>query len=98
MPRPKTVYRGKRKYSWLITLLVSTLALLLLLTVWMFYHLQTYLVYDKDGVRLVLPSERETLTPSELPSGWAKAAAPSPTACACWPCPRMCAVWSAGAS
>ncbi len=65
MPRPKTVYRGKRKYSWLITLLVSTLALLLLLTVWMFYHLQTYLVYDKDGVRLVLPSERETLTPSE---------------------------------
>lgn len=63
MARPKTVYRGKRKYSWLITLLVSTVALLLLLTVWMFYHLQTYLVYDKDGVRLVLPSEREALTP-----------------------------------
>lgn len=74
MARPKTVYRGKRKYSWLITLLVSTVVLLLLLTIWMFYHLQTYLVYDKDGVRLVLPSERAALADSPTDAGGGTAA------------------------
>lgn len=58
MPRPKTVYRGESRPAWIITLAVSVLAALILFVVWLFYHMQQYMVYDKDGARLVLPSER----------------------------------------
>jgi hypothetical protein len=58
MSRPRTVYRGNRKYSWIITLAVFVLVVLLLVAVWLFYYLQRYLVYDKDEVRLVLPADR----------------------------------------
>ena len=61
MPRPRTVYRGKRKYSWIITLAAMLLALLIVLAVWLFYYLQRYIVYDKDGLRLDLSAQREEL-------------------------------------
>lgn len=59
MGRPKTVYRGKRKYNWLITLLLFVLAFLVIGFVWMFDHMQRYVVYEKDGLSLVLPYMRE---------------------------------------
>ena len=66
MPRPRTVYRGKRKYSWIITLIVFVLVALILVAVWLFSYLQRYIVYDKDSLRLVLPSERaETQKPGD---------------------------------
>ena len=61
MPRPRTVYRGKRKYSWIITLAVTLLVLAILLAVWLFYYLQRFIVYDKDGLRLELSAQREEL-------------------------------------
>ena len=66
MPRPRTVYRGQRKYSWIITLVVFLLVLVILFAVWLFYDLQRYVVYDKDGARLVLPSQRTEETPTEV--------------------------------
>ena len=61
MPRPRTVYRGKRKYSWIITLAAMLLVLLIVLAVWLFYYLQRYIVYDKDGLRLDLSAQREEI-------------------------------------
>ena len=61
MPRPRTVYRGKRKYSWIITLIATMLVLLILLAVWLFYDLQKYIVYDKDGLHLDLSAQRDAL-------------------------------------
>ena len=58
MPRPRTVYRGKRKYSWIITLVVFVLVVLILVAAWLFSYLQRYIVYDKDSLQLLLPSER----------------------------------------
>lgn len=58
MFRPRTVYRGKEKNGRLATLIVSILVVLILFVVWLFYDLQQYMVYDKDGARLVLPEER----------------------------------------
>lgn len=58
MYRPRTVYRGKEKSGRLATLIVSIFVLLVLFAVWLFYDLQQYMVYDKDGARLVLPAER----------------------------------------
>ena len=71
MPRPRTVYRGKRKYSWLITLLAMILVILIAVGVWLFYYLQRYIVYDKDGLRLDLSAQREEIlrptAPEETP-------------------------------
>jgi len=67
MPRPRTVYRGQRKYSWIITLAVFLLVLLVILAVWLFYDLQRYVVYDKEGVRLVLPSQQTDALPLDAP-------------------------------
>ena len=61
MPRPRTVYRGKRKYSWIITLLAMILVVFIALAVWLFYYLQRYIVYDKDGLRLDLSAQREEI-------------------------------------
>lgn len=65
MPRPRNVYRGKGKYGWIITLLVTLLVVALLAAVWLFYYLQRFIVADKDTLRLVLPSART----EELASG-----------------------------
>lgn len=59
MGRPKTVYRGKRKCRWVITLCVMLVAVLIVLAVWLFNYMQRFIVYDKDGLSLVLPFERE---------------------------------------
>lgn len=64
MPRPRTVYRGKRKYSWIITLTATVLVFLVLLAVWLFYDLQKYIVYDKDGLHLDLSAKRAALVNS----------------------------------
>ena len=61
MPRPRTVYRGKRKYSWIITLIAMLVVIVIALAVWLFYYLQRYIVYDKDGLRLDLSAQREEI-------------------------------------
>lgn len=63
---PKPVYRGKRKYGWMITLLLFIAAALLIAGVWLFYDLQNYIEYEKDGLRLVFddPGD-EILSPAE---------------------------------
>lgn len=58
MGRPKTVYKGRRKYNWLITLLLFVLAFVLIGTAWLFGYMQQYVVYEKDGLSLVLPYMR----------------------------------------
>ena len=55
MARPKTVYKGKRKFGKLITVLACTVVILIILAIWLFYHLQKYIVYDKDGLSLQIP-------------------------------------------
>lgn len=55
MARPRTVYRGKRKYGWVVTLLVLILVIALVAAVWLFNYLQKFIVYDSSGLRLVLP-------------------------------------------
>ncbi len=52
MARPRAVYRGKRKYGWLITLLLFLVILAFMAGMWVFYDLQKYIVYEKDGLRL----------------------------------------------
>ncbi len=69
MPRPRTVYRGKRKYSWVITLIAMILVVFIILAVYLFYHLQKYIVYDKDGLRLDLSAQREMLTAPQPDDG-----------------------------
>ena len=59
MRRPRAFYRGESRPVWILTVAMSVLVALILLAVWLCYHLQQYMVYDKDGARLVLPSERE---------------------------------------
>lgn len=54
MGRPRAVYRGKRRYGWLITLALFILALALIAAVWVFYDLQKYIEYEKDGLRIVM--------------------------------------------
>ena len=68
MYRPRTVYRGKEKTGRLATLIVSIFVVLILLVVWLFYDLQQYMVYDKDGARLVLPAERAAGGTETLPT------------------------------
>lgn len=66
MARPKPVYRGKRKYGWIITLLLFVLAAVLIAGVWLFYDLQKYIEYEKEGLRLVMDgSEEENSSPAE---------------------------------
>ena len=76
MPRPRTVYRGKRKYSWIITLLAMLVVIAVAFAVWLFYYLQRYIVYDKDGLRLDLSAQREEI----LHPGAAETLAPVVTA------------------
>ena len=66
MGRPKPVYRGKRKYGWIITLLLFVLAAVLIAGVWLFYDLQKYIEYEKDDLRLVMDKdEEENSSPAE---------------------------------
>jgi len=65
MPRPKTVYKGKRKFGRLVTVLACMFVILIILSIWLFYHLQKYIVYDKDGLSLVIPFLQEQVLPEE---------------------------------
>ncbi len=60
MPRPGAVYRGKRKYGWLMTLALFVLIFALMAGLWVFNDLQKYIYYEKDGLRLVLEGDELT--------------------------------------
>lgn len=55
MGRPKNVYRGKRKYRAVITVLLFIMAFVIVAGVWLFDYMQRFIVYDKDGLTLELP-------------------------------------------
>ena len=55
MARPRTVYRGRRRYRWILTLILFLVAIALVASVWLFYHLQTYIEYDKESIKLAVP-------------------------------------------
>ncbi|MCD8017910.1 MAG: putative glycoside hydrolase [Oscillospiraceae bacterium] len=52
MGRPKEFYRGKRRYRWIITALLFLAAVLVILAAWLFYYMQQFVVYDKDGAHI----------------------------------------------
>ncbi|MBR5490772.1 MAG: hypothetical protein IKV79_05820 [Oscillospiraceae bacterium] len=53
MDRPKRVYRGRRKYGWIVTLVLFLLIIALMAGIWVFYDRQKYIRYEKDGLSLV---------------------------------------------
>ena len=59
MGRPKPVYRGKRKYGWLITIALFLLIFAMMVGIWVFYDLQKYIVYEKDGLSLRISDSEE---------------------------------------
>lgn len=52
MARPRAIYRGKRKYGWIITLVLFLLILVFMAGMWVFYDMQKYIRYEKDGLYL----------------------------------------------
>lgn len=73
MARRKDVYRGKRRHRFPVVPVVTVLVLLLAAAAILFYGLQKYAVYGKDGVTLAIPG----LT--QLPSPAAEDETPSPS-------------------
>lgn len=59
MGRPKPVYRGKRRYGWIATLALFIAAAVLIAGVWIFYDMQKYIEYEKDGIRLVFQQDSD---------------------------------------
>jgi len=59
MAKPRTVYRGKRRFGKVVTVVLFIIAVLLILAVALFYYLQKYIVYDKDGLSIILPYMRQ---------------------------------------
>ena len=61
MARPHYVYRGRRKYHKILLAAAIIAAALLLLSVWLFGHMQRYIVFDAEGLHLEVPylSENE---------------------------------------
>ena len=57
MARPRAFYRGDQRSHWGLTLAVTVAVALVLLLGYLFYRLQDNLVYEKDGLRLVLSGE-----------------------------------------
>lgn len=55
MARRKDIYRGKRRRRFPVVPLVTVLVILLAAAVVLFYGLQKYAVYSKDGVKLAIP-------------------------------------------
>ena len=55
MARRKDIYRGKRRHRFPVVPVVTVLVLLLAAAVILFYGLQKYAVYSKDGVHLAIP-------------------------------------------
>ncbi len=69
--RSRDVYRGRRKYTLPLMILLFALAFLLLGTVLAFYGLQQFIVYDETGVSLQFsrPSEEGEENPVVIPLG-----------------------------
>ena len=59
MPRPGSFYRGEQRSLWGLTLAVTLAVILVLFLVFLFYWLQDFIVYEKDGLKLSLPGEQE---------------------------------------
>ena len=74
MARRKDVYRGRRRGRFPVVPIVTALLILLAVAVILFYGLQKYAVYSKDGVKLAIPGltqlpAAETDDGEPLPSG-----------------------------
>ena len=54
MARPRAIYRGKRKYGWIITVVLFLLIIAFMVGMWVFYDMQKYIRYEKDGLYLDL--------------------------------------------
>ena len=52
MARPRAIYRGKRKYGWVITVVLFLLLIAFMAGMWVFYDMQKYIRYEKDGLYL----------------------------------------------
>ena len=48
MARPRAIYRGKRKYGWIITGVLFLLIIAFMVGMWVFYDMQKYIRYEKD--------------------------------------------------
>ncbi len=59
MARPRPVYRGRRKYGWIITLVLFVLIFALMAGIWVFYDRQKYIRYEKDGLSMVVEEAEE---------------------------------------
>ncbi|MCQ2406381.1 MAG: putative glycoside hydrolase [Oscillospiraceae bacterium] len=55
MSRPSNVYRGKRKYNWILSVIAFAMTFVLGIVVFLVFSLQKYIVYDKDGPSLFVP-------------------------------------------
>lgn len=58
-PRRRDVYRGKHRWRFPVTLVVTVVLLLVVAAVSLFYSLQKYAVYSQDGVTLAIPGLTE---------------------------------------
>ena len=73
----RSVYRSRRRHGWLLSLPAVLLAAVLLLGLWLFFYLQRFLVYEKEGLRLRLPDEQaEGLDAALEPEGPAASFSP----------------------
>ena len=64
MARRKDIYRGKRRHRFPVVPVVTVLIVLLAIAVILFYGLQKYAVYSKDGVKLASPGLTQLPTPA----------------------------------
>ncbi len=64
MARRKDIYRGKRRHRFPVVPVVTVLIVLLAIAVILFYGLQKYAVYSKDGVKLAIPGLTQLPTPA----------------------------------
>ena len=48
MARPRAIYRGKRKYGWIITVVLFLLIIAFMVGMWVFYDMQKYIRYEKN--------------------------------------------------
>ncbi len=55
MARRKDIYRGRRRHRFPVVPIVTALLILVVIAVILFYGLQKYAVYSKDGVKLAIP-------------------------------------------
>ena len=69
-PKRRDVYRGRHRLRFPVTLVVSVVLILIIAAVVLFYSLQKYAVYGKDGVTLAIPglTEAPPVTESAAPA------------------------------